>query len=97
MSDDDRIEFVFGQLGEMPDDVDAVGMMPGQVPWAMPNGTRIMKVKSEPGDSSPIGAKGTVVSSIHQPEAAPNVFYWVLWDYAPGIPVGVIDWKIGPA
>lgn len=73
-----------------------VTMIAGHAPGAYELGTRIKKVKGEPGDSTPIGDEGTVLSSVRNEDVAPNVFYFVEWDHTPGLPVGIIDWKIGP-
>lgn len=75
---------------------EAVLLPIGHVPGAMEAGTRIEKVRGEPGDSTAIGDQGTVLSSIRDERVGPNTFYFVAWDHAPGVPVGVIDWKIGP-
>lgn len=71
--------------------------MPGEAPGALPNGTRIRKVNSEPGDSSPDGALGTVQSSV---ENTTDQFpgcrfaYFVEWDHMPRAFVGIMATKI---
>lgn len=76
--------------------------LPGEAPGAYPNGTRIVKVRSEEGDATALGMSGEVVAShyvgdIPPPEGVPasDYFYFVAWDWMPGVPVGVVDWKIG--
>lgn len=71
----------------------------GEAIGAIPNGKRIRKHQSEPGDSTPNGTEGTVISSITVPddmreEFGGKFFYWVEWDDKPGMPVGVLDKKV---
>lgn len=74
--------------------------LPGEAEGAYPNGTRIVKVKKEAGDLTPIGGKGVVMASHDAsmisipglPKA--DYFYFVKWDDFEH-PVGVCDWKIG--
>lgn len=68
-----------------------------QVDGAIENGTRIKKVRSEEGDATPIGSLGTVLASLKDEEVSPRTFYFVEWDHTPGVPVGLLDWKIAPA
>jgi hypothetical protein len=69
----------------------------GEADGAIPNGRRVVKVDSEPGDGTPLGTEGRVLSSIRDEQVAPNVFYFVEWDSLPGTAVGVIDWKLREA
>jgi len=60
---------------------------------AYPNGTRIVKSRSEEGDATPTGTKGTVLGSIRQ-EPIPFPMYFVEWDNRPKFAVAVIGLKI---
>ena len=67
-----------------------------QVEGALPNGTRVRKCAHEDGDAHKLGALATVIGS-----TGPIIFrgrntigYFVEWDDMPGIPVGVVDYKI---
>lgn len=59
---------------------------------ALPNGTAIQKVKSEPGDFNPIGARGTVLGSLRAPSL--GVAYFIEWETLPRCAVVVAAWKI---
>ena len=73
-----------------------------QADGAWPNGTRVVKVLTEEGDSHQTGDMGTVIGSI---EAPPDVarlydagyFYFIEWDDHPRIAVGIISLKIARA
>lgn len=55
------------------------------------NGTRIVKVNTEPGDANPDGALGTVLGSLaHQGQVA----YFIEWDNAPRVAVGCVGFKL---
>jgi hypothetical protein len=58
-----------------------------EAPGAIPNGTRIRKVKSHPGDSHQDGALATVLGSVHHP--ALGFGYYVEWDDTPRVAVFV--------
>lgn len=61
----------------------------GQAAGAYPNGSRVRKVNSEPGDAHPDGSLGTVLSSISHPEVMGGmVAYFVAWDARPTMPIG---------
>ena len=62
---------------------------------ALPNGTRIKKVIGEPGDTHSLGAKGTILGSIRNPQD-PRVGYFVEWDDSPKCATFVIENKIAP-
>jgi hypothetical protein len=95
---DDDLEFVTGQIGDPGmHDADAVAMLAGEAAGAIPNGTRIVKAKSEPGDTTPDGAGGKVLSSVYNAEIGPYIFYFLEWDHTPGVPVGCLGWKIARA
>lgn len=76
-----------------------------QAAGALPNGSRIVKQKSGPGDTHGDGAVGTVVGSIGLDEVLgvgervpgyPDVrfTYFVEWDDMPDIPNGVVEGRI---
>lgn len=66
-----------------------------QAEGAIPNGSRIVKSKMEDDDAHKIGDKGTVIGSISHPEVLNGMIgYFVEWDDMPGVPVGVVGWKI---
>lgn len=70
---------------------------------AVPNGGRIMKQKSEPGDAHPDGSLGTVLGSVDVVSIDPALarryasrfFYFIEWDAAPRVAVGVAGFKVG--
>jgi hypothetical protein len=65
------------------------------LPGTLAIGTRIAKVKVEPGDSQPLGALGTILGCYGHPDM--GVGYFVEWDALPRVAVFVIGWKIAPA
>ncbi len=67
--------------------------LPPPPPDAFKPGTRVEKVKTEVGDSQPIGARGMVILAL---PAVRNlgVGYVIEWDAMPGLPVVVIASKI---
>ena len=65
-----------------------------QEPGAFPNGTRIRKRRTEPGDRSPVGATGRVLGSMGAPVV--GVGYFVEWDHLPQTAVFIIASKIEP-
>lgn len=75
----------------------AFAYIKGQVPDAIPNGTRVRKVNSEDGDGNPNGTRGTVLSSISYPNVANGApAYFVVWDTSPGMPVLCGGFKVAP-
>lgn len=64
-----------------------------QAEGAIQNGSTIVKVWSERGDTHPVGTKGTVLGSIHHPQL--GYLYFVEWETLPRVAVGVIGEKIG--
>jgi hypothetical protein len=66
-----------------------------QAPGALPNGTEIIKIKSEPRDANPVGTRGKVLGSMSHPDV--GLGYFVEWTHMRGVPVFVVDWKIGRA
>lgn len=77
-----------------------------EAPGALPNGTRVEKINSEPGDAHPDGTQGRVVGSwgplddetkeqLKEKGLPPcDYFYFVEWDDIPDIPVGIADRRI---
>lgn len=76
-----------------------------QVEGAIANGKRIEKSSFEPGDSTPLGGRGTVLGSWAVPEEVGDhverlgivrapILYWVEWDHAPRKAVMVTSTKI---
>jgi hypothetical protein len=63
-----------------------------EAPGAMKNGTRVRKVKFEPGDAHPIGSLATVLGSLHHPTL--GYAYFVEWDNAPRTATAVVGFKI---
>lgn len=62
---------------------------------AYSNGTRIFKLKNEPGDMTPIGTHGTVLGSVPAAPVLPDGYiYFVTWDNAPKRAVAVSSPKI---
>lgn len=75
---------------------------PGEADGAYPIGSRVVKVRNESDLETPIGMGGEVVASHYVGDVPPpagtrpaTYFYFVIWDDKPGLPIGVIDWKIG--
>ena len=70
-----------------------------QAEGALPNGTRIKKVNSEPGDAHQDGAAGTVIGSIgpvETPDFTDRYVYFVVWEEDPGtgLPVGIREGRV---
>ena len=64
---------------------------------ALPNGTRVEKTLSKPGDTHVDGAKATVLGSLGPIpwEDMPRVYgYFVEWDDYPGIPAFVAGHRL---
>jgi hypothetical protein len=69
--------------------------LPSPPAGAFTPGTRIEKIKTERGDSQPVGARGTVIVAL--PEAQPfGAGYVIEWDALPGMAVLVMAFKVGP-
>ncbi len=80
----------------------------GQDEGEWPKGTRVRKVRSEPGDTHQDGAPGTIVGALGPIAAEIRAellakkaitedvvwFYWVVWDDIPGVPVGIMDCRL---
>lgn len=67
----------------------------GSVAGAYPNGARVRKVYSDPGDAHPIGAMATVLSSVTHPDE--GIAYFVEWDLSPRRAVLVVAKKLAKA
>lgn len=65
-----------------------------QVEGALANGTRIVKVKMDPGDARNVGATGTVLGSIRVPDMP--IGYFIEWDQQSRHAVFCVEWKIEP-
>jgi hypothetical protein len=65
-----------------------------QAEGAYPNGSRVVKRDSEPGDAHRTGDKATVLGSLRFGD---KVLYWVEWDDAPMVAIAVVAEKIGLA
>lgn len=64
-----------------------------EAPGALPNGSRVRKIKEDPGgDSTPIGTLGTVLGSLW--EVSVGYAYFVEWDGRPRLARLVVGWKI---
>ena len=76
-----------------------------EMPGALRNGTRVRKVRSEPGDGNRDGSRGTVLGSLQMPDMG-NIptdrgmkvkfLYFIRWDRMSNIAVGVLDTKLEP-
>lgn len=56
------------------------------------NGTRIVKIESEDGDTNRVGSLGKVLGSVY--EKTKGLAYFVEWDTTPKVAVLVMAWKI---
>lgn len=65
-----------------------------QVDGAWPNGSRVIKIKSETGDTHRVGERATVLGSMFHADVSPHVFYFIEWDASPGMAVGCAGWKL---
>ncbi|MFQ5874778.1 MAG: hypothetical protein ACE5JL_13425 [Dehalococcoidia bacterium] len=67
-----------------------------QAPGAIPNGTRVEKINSEPGDGHPDGTTGRVIGSVavEDPRLPARYVYFVEWVDLPAVPVAVGDNRI---
>lgn len=68
-----------------------VGYLEGEAPGAWPLGSTVRKVNSQPGDGTPDGTLGTILSSfdVSAQVKAATYAYFVFW--AGGVPVFVAD------
>lgn len=71
-----------------------IGLAEGEVP----NGARVVKVNSEPGDGHQDGAMGTVVGALEAKvrRGAKQIewIYWVKFDDLPEVPAAIADYRI---
>ena len=72
-----------------------------QADGAIPNGTRVRKVVSDPGDTHPVGSVGIVLGSFAAPEPVPAFehvrhFYFIEWQQHPRVAMGITDFKVRP-
>ena len=69
-----------------------------QASGAWPNGSRVAKCRSAPGDAHQDGALATVVGSVGPADVAdghgPAYAYFVEWDDYRGLPVGIASWRL---
>lgn len=73
-----------------------------QAEGAIPNGTTVVKTKSEEGDTNPNGSLGTVLGSIDTEKIDPALskkygarfFYFIEWQARPKVAFGVAGFKI---
>ena len=70
-----------------------------QAEGAIPNGSRVRKVNSQPTDFHQDGALGTVLGSLINPGLEHKFFhikylYFIEWDSHRGIPVAIVSFKI---
>lgn len=63
-----------------------------RAPGAYPNGSRIRKVRSEPGDTTRDGATGRVLGSLAGGRGL--LGYFIEWDALPQTAVFVAGWRI---
>lgn len=67
-----------------------------QAAGAIPNGSKIVKTKSDGTDSNPDGTPGKVLGSFH-PTGVPYPMYFVEWDRKPHIAVAISGPRIKEA
>ena len=79
-----------------------VGLAEGK----LPNGTRVRKVNSRPGDTHQDGAPATIVGALGPAGEEIKAelkqrglrevewVYWVIWDDLPGVPVAITDTRV---
>jgi hypothetical protein len=61
-------------------------------PDGLPNGARVRKIDSEPGDGQPDGALGTILGSLGHPDL--GIAYFIEWDAIPRMAVVVVAKKV---
>ncbi len=68
-----------------------------EAPGALANGTKVVKIVTEEKDAHPVGARATVLGSLPVPAGMGGGYaYFVEWEDAPRLAVGVMGWKIAP-
>jgi hypothetical protein len=66
-----------------------------RVEGALRNGTTVVKVNSEPGDTHPDGTPGVILGSISHPDAFNGMIgYFVEWAPRPRVAIGTIALKV---
>lgn len=82
---------------EDPDDTTVAFYVTLEAPGALPNGTEVVKVNSEPGDGHPDGTEGIVVGSIGpaymEKFGRDMLAYFVEW-HGTSMPIGTVDIKV---
>lgn len=69
----------------------------GQAEGAYANGSRVVKVESEPGDATPDGTGGKVLGSYSNPDLFHGLIaYSIMWDNRPGYAVNTTALKVAP-
>lgn len=69
-----------------------------QAPGALPNGTRVIKTNSEPGDICPNGTPGTVLGSMSEPAVQDGaICYFIEWAPRPKTAVAAMAFKVREA
>ncbi len=58
-------------------------------------GARIVKAKSDPGDTTPTGTLGTVLGSVFAPDL--GYAYFIEWDDMPRVAVFAVAYKLAAA
>lgn len=61
---------------------------------ALPNGTHVVKTRSEEGDHHPDGSRGMVLGSL---VTMGELIYFVEWQASPHVAVAVMAWKLSAA
>lgn len=69
-----------------------------EAPGAIGNGSRVVKVATEPGDAHPTGANGTVLGSYFNPYLTyphnQQIMYFIEWDDEPRTAVACVGSKL---
>jgi hypothetical protein len=63
-----------------------------QVEGAIENGAKVVKIRSEKGDTHPVGSTGKVLGSISN---GAMLAYWVEWDAHPKHAIFIVGFKLG--
>jgi hypothetical protein len=77
--------------------IDRIGFTRQQAKGALPNGTRVQKIASGPGDAHKDGEWATVLGSLVAEEfdGRKNAYgYFVAWDDHPELPVFCTGWRL---
>jgi hypothetical protein len=68
-----------------------------QAEGAITNGSMVVKVKRETGDSHRIGDRATILGSIREPYKPGRIMYFIEWESEPHVAVACIGWKLEQA